>query len=115
MVDKISKDPLKLENLRSISLLKMDNKIATKTITNPLHIFPELANINQTVFMKGRFTGDTIRTLLDVIEYCKSNNEEGLLMMIYFEKLLTLTMGIYVEVLYKSWLAINVLKSFTMK
>ena len=36
--------------------------------------------------MKQRFVEDTIRTILDVIEYCKSKDEEGLLMMIDFEK-----------------------------
>ena len=87
LVDKKGKDRLKLENWRPISLLNTDYKLATKVITNRLHdIIPKLVDINQTGFMKGRFMGDTIRTLLDVIEYCKSNDEEGLLMMIDFEK-----------------------------
>ena len=87
LVDKKDKDRLKLENWRPISLLNIDYKIASKVITNRLHdIIPKLLDINQTGFIKGRFMGDTIRTLLDVIDYCKSNNEEGMLMMIDFEK-----------------------------
>ena len=87
LVHKKDKDRLKLGNWRPISLLNVDYKIATKAITKRLdNIIPKLVDINQTGFIKGRYLGDAVRTLYDIIDYCKSNNTNGILMMVDFEK-----------------------------
>ncbi len=86
LIDK-GKDRLKLENWRPISLLNVDYKIVSKVMAQRLHDkIPKLVNLNQTGFVKGRFMNDTVRTLCDIIEYCKMSNTDGLLLMIDFEK-----------------------------
>ena len=86
LIDK-GKDRLKLENWRPISLLNVDYKIVSKVMAQRLHDkIPKLVNLNQTGFVKGRFMNDTVRTLCDIIEYCKMSNTNGLLLMIDFEK-----------------------------
>ena len=75
------------ENWRPISLLNVDYKIASKVIAQRLQEnIPKLVDLNQTGFVKGRYMNDTIRTLHDIIDYCKITQNEGFVMMIDFEK-----------------------------
>ena len=87
LIHKKDKDRLKIENWRPISLLNVDYKIATKAITKRLdYIIPKLVDIKQTGFIKGRYLGDTVRTLYDIIDICNLNNESAIFMMVDFEK-----------------------------
>ena len=47
---------------------------------------PLLINLNQAGFFKGRFIGDTIRIIQDLIEYTNIKDLPGLLLFIDFEK-----------------------------
>ena len=86
LIDK-GKDRLFLENWRPISLLNVDYKIASKVLAQRLHDkIPKLVSLNQTGFVKGRYMNDTIRTLHDIVDFCKFTSTEGLLLMIDFEK-----------------------------
>ena len=65
----------------------MDYKIASKVLDQSLHDkIPKLVSLNQTGFVKGRCMNDTIRTLHDIVDFCKFTNTGGLLLMIDFEK-----------------------------
>ena len=57
-----------LKNWRPISLLNTDDKIMTKCIATRLkNNLIKIINKNQSGFIKGRYIGDNIRSLLEVI------------------------------------------------
>ena len=87
LLPKLGKDTTLAKNYRPISLLNVDYKIASKTLTMRLKkVIPSLINDNQTGFLKGRFIGENIRFTLDCIDYCKKFNIPGLLLLVDFEK-----------------------------
>ena len=51
-----------------------------------LGYIPKLVDITQSAYVKGRLMGDSVRTLVDVIEYCQINNQNGIMMMVDFTK-----------------------------
>ena len=54
-----------LNNWRPISLLNIDYKITTKGIANIMRkILNKIINDSQTGFLKGRYIGENIRTIL---------------------------------------------------
>ena len=76
-----------LKNWRPISLLNVSYKIASASISNRLKkILPQLINNDQTGFLSGRYIGENIRTLYDLIAHTEKNNIPGLLLLIDFEK-----------------------------
>ena len=87
LIEKKGKDRSKISNWRPISLLNVDYKIATKVIANRIiPLIPKLINIDQSGFVKGRLISDTIRTVQDIIDYCKMHKKHALLLFIDFEK-----------------------------
>ena len=65
----------------------MDYKIASKVIAERIRkTLPNLVHFNQSGFIERRYIGDTIRTLLDIIDYMDEYHEGGLMMMVDFEK-----------------------------
>ena len=87
LIDKKGKNREYLENWRPISLLNVDVKIASKAIAYRLRkVLPYLIHPNQTAYIKNRHIGDTIRTLLDIMEYTKTVNIPGLFVFVDFEK-----------------------------
>ena len=87
LLNKQGKDRTLLSNWRPISLLNVDYKIVSKDIANCLHnLMPKLVSTSQTGFIKDRQIGDSLRLLIDLIELCKKRKENGILLMIDFEK-----------------------------
>ena len=77
----------KLKNWRPISLLNIDYKIMTKTLAKRLeNVVSHLVHPNQSRFVKGRFIGEGIRFVEDIIEYMDYNKEPGILLQLDFEK-----------------------------
>ena len=76
-----------LKNWRPISLLNVIYKIAYGCIANRLkQVLPHLIHENQKGFLKGRFIGENIRLLYDILLYTELNDIPGMLLMIDFEK-----------------------------
>ena len=87
LIDKKGKDRMFLENWRPISLINVDSKIATKVIANRIkNVLPGIIHSNQSGFMKGRFNGETARSILDIIAHTESLKLPGVLLHIDFEK-----------------------------
>ena len=87
LLEKTGKNRLDLGNWRPISLLNFDYKLLTKLLSSRMQEYlPRLINSNQAGFVKGRFIGDTIRIIQDLIEYTHIKNLPGLLLFIDFEK-----------------------------
>ncbi|KAL9963239.1 hypothetical protein ACROYT_G032418 [Oculina patagonica] len=87
LIPKADGDLSELSNWRPISLLNIDYKILTKALAKRIEQFlPKLINSDQTGFVKGRYIGQNIRLLSDVMEYLNANKTSGLLLFIDFEK-----------------------------
>ena len=81
------KDKHYLKNWRPISLLNVSYKIASAVTANRLKtILLKLIHEDQTGSILGRFIGENIRTLYDLMFYCEKQSIPGLLLLIDFEK-----------------------------
>lgn len=69
------KNITELKNWRPISLLNTDYKLLAQCLAQRLQrVLPDIVSKDQNGYMKGRFIGNNIRTIIDVIE--KSNKEK---------------------------------------
>ena len=60
---------LDLPNWRQITLLNVDCEIATKVIAKRIEaLLSKLVNSDQTCFIKGRYIGENIRLIIDIME-----------------------------------------------
>ena len=87
LIPKKDKSLLELKNWRPISLLQTDYKIVAKCLASRLQsALKKLIHSDQTGFIKGRYVGENVRKLLDIVEYCDEKQTEALLVAIDFEK-----------------------------
>ena len=87
IIPKKDKDTRYLNNWRPLTLLNTDYKILTKLLAMRLQkVLPSLISPDQTGYLKGRYIGENIRTIYDVIDYTKINNIPGMMVLIDFEK-----------------------------
>ena len=87
LLPKKDKDLTSLKNWRPISLLNIDYKIATKAIANRMKkVLNKIINDSQTGFLKGRYIGENIRTIFEVIESLNDIYNPGLLFFADFQK-----------------------------
>ena len=95
LIPKEDSDLLDLQNWRPITLLNIDYKIASKTLAKRIeNVLPKLVHSDQTGFMKGRYVGENIRLIYDVMEYTMVEKKGGIFGIIGFQKkLLTLWNG----------------------
>lgn len=76
-----------LKNYRPISLTNTDYKIIACVLAKRLQkILANTINKNQTAYVKGRYIGENARLILDIFEYCDSENKNGILLFLDFEK-----------------------------
>ena len=76
-----------IKNWRPISLLNVIYKIGSTCIANRIKsVLPQLIHPDQTGFVKGRYIGDNLRLVYDLIHFLDNNNLPGLLVSIDFEK-----------------------------
>lgn len=87
LIPKKSKDKTILENLRPISLLNVDYKILTKVIAKRIEkVLPTLINPDQTGYVKGRYIGENVRLIYDLIYYTDKPNQKGIAIFLDFKK-----------------------------
>ena len=59
-----------LNNMRPVTLLNVDYKIAAKVIANSLaKVLPDSISPNQTGYVKNRYIGENVRLISDVTDY----------------------------------------------
>ena len=87
LLPKKGRNILELKNWRPITLLNQDYKLATKCIAKRIckHL-PKIINPDQTGFIKGRFIGENIFKILNIMEYIVDEEMDSLLINIDFEK-----------------------------
>ena len=87
LIPKKDKDIRELKNWRPITLLNTDYKILTKALANRLQkVIPNLIHSDQTGYIEGRYIGENIRTITDLIQYTSLKQCPGILLSIDFEK-----------------------------
>ena len=87
IIPKKGKDLRRLPNWRPLTLLNTDYKILTKVLATRLQkVLPTLISLDQSGYIKGRFIGENIRNIYDVIEYTTLEQKAGMLVALDFEK-----------------------------
>ena len=80
-------DPLFLKNWRPLSLLNQDYKILAKLIAERIKlVLPYLIDEDQTGFLKGRYIGQNIVIIFDIIHHTDVENIPAVMISIDFEK-----------------------------
>ena len=83
-----------LKNWRPISLLNVIYKLMSSVIANRLKsVLNKLINNDQKGFISGRYIGENIRTVYDILFETKQQDIPGLLVSVDFNKLLTRSRG----------------------
>ena len=87
LIPKKSKDKTILESLRPISLLNVDYNILTKVIAKRIEkVLPTLINPDQTGYVKGRYIGENVSLIYDLIHYADKLNQKGIAVFLDFKK-----------------------------
>lgn len=87
LIPKENKDNRFIKNWRPIALLNVDYKIAAKCMATRLKtVLTDLIDPEQTGFLKGRFIGENVRLILDLISYCNDHDIPGALIFLDYEK-----------------------------
>ena len=87
LIPKKDKNRTLLDNWRPISLLNTDYKVATKSIAARIaKVLPSLIHEDHTGYMKGRFIGQNIRLIADIIECTKTLDDPGIALFLDFKK-----------------------------
>lgn len=50
------------------------------------NVLSNIINENQTAYLKGIYIGENARLILDIFDYCNAENEDGILLLLDFEK-----------------------------
>ena len=76
-----------VENLRPISLLNVDYKILTKVTAKRLEkLLPKIINPDPTRYVKGRYIGENVRLIQDIMFHTKRMNSPGIAVFLDFQK-----------------------------
>ena len=87
LIPKKGKDLTKLESWQPLSILNTDYKIIAKLLAKRLKLaLPDIIDPDQIGYMEGRFCGENIRLIADVIDYCKMSKNTCILLLADFEK-----------------------------
>ena len=86
LLPKKDKPTYVLNNLRPVTLLNVDYKIATKVIANRFaKVLPDIISPNQTRYVKNRYIGENVRLISDVIDYTKAKQTQGIALFLDFK------------------------------
>ena len=87
LIPKKKKDVEYLKNWRPVSLLNVDYKLATKTIATRLEkVLPHIIHPSQSGYIKGRYIGESIRQIVDIMDFTKHMQIPGIAVFLDFEK-----------------------------
>ena len=87
LIPKKNKNLLCLKNWRPVSLLNVDYKIASKALPLRLKkVLSAIINNTQTGYVEGRFIGENIRLINDILNFTADQDIEGIALFIDFEK-----------------------------
>ena len=92
------KDPLNWKNWRPLSLLNQDNELLAKLIVERIkpHM-KKIINIDQTGFIKGRYIGQNITNIIDILHCCEQEDISGVLISVDFVKAFDSLDWVYID------------------
>ena len=87
LIEKKGKENTKIKKRRPVALLNTDYKILTKSLSRRLekHI-ANIINPDQSGVVSGRYIGESIRIVEDIIEKFHREDKEGIILQLDFEK-----------------------------
>ena len=87
LIEKKGKDERYLKNWRPISLINVDTEIASKVLALRIRkVITNLIHSDQMAYVKGRYIGESVRLISDILEYTGNNVIEAILFVTDFEK-----------------------------
>ena len=87
LIPKGDENLTELKNWRLISLLNIDYKILSKALARRMeNVLPKLVHSDQTGFVNGRYIGQNIRLLNDIMDYTDIKKLPGIFLFVDFEK-----------------------------
>ena len=86
LIQKPDKDSRRFNGWRPISLMNVYTKILCKIMVKRMvRSFPKLVHPDQSAFVKGRFIGESVRLISDILKYTKELDKTGILFGADFE------------------------------
>ena len=87
LLEKRDKDKRFIENWRPISLLNVDTKIISKSLASRFcSVLPTIVSADQTAYVKGRYIGESIRLISDILDSSVKYNIPGYILTVDLEK-----------------------------
>ena len=87
LIEKKGRDKRLVKNWRPISLMNVDVKVASKALSFCLKkVISNLTNYDQTAYIKGRYIGESIRLIDDILYHTEQENIDGVLFAADIEK-----------------------------
>ena len=88
LIQKKDKDSMFIKNWRPISLINVDVKVASKALTERMKkvVHSILFHCDQTAYVKGRYSGESVRLIDDLLTYADLGNLDGIMFAADIEK-----------------------------
>ena len=76
-----------IKNWRPISLINLDIKIASKALAFRMKkVLPSVIHCDQTAYVKGRYVGESVRLIDDLLKFAEEENLDEILFAVDIEK-----------------------------
>ena len=90
LIEKKEKDKRLIKNWRPISLINVDSKIASKALASRMKtVLSNIIKCDQTAYVKGRYIGESIRLVTDILEYTENMKRSEFYFLLILRKHLT--------------------------
>ena len=87
LIQKKDRDVTLIKNWRPISLINVDIKIASKALAAGMKtVIHSLISYDQTAYVKGRYIGESVCLIDDLLKYAEDENIDGILFAADIEK-----------------------------
>ena len=87
IIEKKDKDKRYIKNWRPISIITVDGKIASKALAARVkELLASIIKSDQTAYVEGRYTGESIRLISDILDYTEDHGIDDVLFSADFEK-----------------------------
>ena len=90
LIEKKNKDERTIKNWRPISFINVDAKIASKVHALRMQkVLASIINYDQFAYVRGRYIGESIRLVSDILDFTEENSIGGILFSADLRKLST--------------------------
>ena len=87
LIQKKDKDSRLIKNWRQISLINVDVKVASKALAERMKkVVHSTIHCDQTAYVKGRYIGESVRLIDDLLTYADQENLDGIMFAADIEK-----------------------------